>query len=417
MIAWLQQSGCKALERKETPLKALVYRGPEKMVVEEVEDPRLQAPTDAIVKVTSAAICGSDLHMYEGRTTVETGKIFGHEILGVIDQAGDAVTQLKVGDRVVLPFNISCGCCFNCSRGYTNACLTLNPEGVGAGYGYAGMGPFQGGQAQYVRVPYVEFNALKLPPALGSEQEEDDFLMLADILPTAYHATELAQVKTGMSVAIYGAGPVGLLAALSCQLKGAGEIYVVDDVPERLKLVEQIGAIPIDFRQGSPVEQIKERRKSNRRLQEAMRPGEEKMAGVSCGIDAVGYQCCSESQPHQEQATQIIDDLAQLVNPTGSVGIIGVFFPQDPGGVDPHAKKGEYYIPWGQLWEKGIKIGTGQCPVKKYNYLLRDLILAGKANPGLIVSHHLPLEAASEAYAKFDKRVDGYTKIVLQPND
>ena len=261
----------------------------------------------------------------------------------------------------MLPFNIGCGSCFNCSRGYTNACLTLNPDGVGAGYGYAGMGPYQGGQAQYVRVPYAEFNALKLPQT-ATQQEEDDFLMLADILPTAYHATELAQVKTGMSVAIYGAGPVGLLAALSSQLKGASEIYVVDDVPARLALAEKIGATPINFRDGSPVEQIKERRKSNRRLQEAMRPGEEKMAGVSCGIDAVGYQCCDETQPDTENPTQVIDDLTRLVNPTGAIGIIGVFFPQDPGGADPHAKKGEYLIPLGPDLGEGYYHWHGAMP-------------------------------------------------------
>ena len=396
-------------------MKAVVYRGPMKMEVETVEQPRIMNPTDAIVKVTSAAICGSDLHMYEGRTTVETGKIFGHEILGVIEQAGDAVRQLRVGDRVVLPFNIACGCCFNCARGYTNACLTLNPEGAGAAYGYAGMGPYQGGQAQFVRVPYAEFNALKIPEAAG-QKDEDDFLMLADIFPTAYHATELAQVKTGMSVAIYGAGPVGLLAALSAQLKGASEIYVIDRVPERLRKAKQIDAIPIDFTDGDPVGQIQELRKSNKRMLAAMRPGEEKMAGVACGIDAVGYQARDESHPDTEKPTQVIDDLTRLVNPTGSIGLIGVFMKQDPGGADPHAQKGEFNLPLGQIWEKGITLGMGQAPVKKYNYLLRDLIIAGKANPGLIVSHHLSLDAAPDAYKKFDERVDGYNKVVLKPN-
>ncbi len=366
-------------------MRAVVYRGARNVEVEQVEKPRLMAPTDALLKVTSAAICGSDLHMYEGRTTVETGKIFGHEIMGVLEEVGDAVTQLKAGDRVVLPFNIACGCCFTCSQGYPNACLTVNPEAAGAAYGYAGMGPYQGGQAEYVRVPYAEYNALKLPGRPGDELE-DDFVLLADIFPTAYHATELAKVSTGKSVAIYGAGPVGLLAALSCQIKGASEIYVVDDVPERLELVRKMGATPINFSQGDPVEQIQEIRKRNRLLQDSLRPGEEKMKGVLCGIDA-----------------------------TGHIGIIGVFMPQDPGGADPHAQKGEYIIPWGQLWEKGITIGTGQCPVKKYNYQLRDLIIAGKAKPSQIISHHLPIEAAPDAYDKFDKRIDGYTKVILKP--
>lgn len=395
-------------------MKAVVYQGPYKVAVQEVEKPRIQEPTDALLKVTSAAICGSDLHMYDGRTTVETGCIFGHEIMGVIEEVGDAVQQIKPGDRVVLPFNISCGRCFNCSRGMTSACLTANPENAGAAYGYAGMGPYQGGQAEYVRVPYADFDCLKVPGKPGDEFE-DDFVLLADIFPTAYHATELAQVGLGSSVAIYGAGPVGLLSALSCQLKGASEIYVVDDIPERLEKVKEIGAIPINFDEGDPVEQIEERRKSDKRHTETLRPGEEKMKGVMCGIDAVGYQAHDESNPKRERPTQVLEDLVRLVNPAGAIGVIGVHMPQDPGGVTPGAKKGEYVLPWGELWEKGLQIGTGQCPVKKYNVLLRDLILAGKANPALIVSHDLPIDAAPEAYQKFDKRTDGFTKVVLKP--
>lgn len=395
-------------------MKAVVYRGPMKVEVENVDTPRIQAPTDAVVKVSSAAICGSDLHMYEGRTSVAPGTIVGHEIMGTIDQVGPGVQQLKVGDRVVLPFNIACGCCFNCSRGFTNACLTTNPEAAGAAYGYSGMGPYSGGQAQYVRVPYADVNALKLPGQAGDDFE-DDFLMLADIFPTAFHATELAQVSTGKSVAIYGAGPVGLLSALCCQLKGASEIYVVDRVSARLEKVDQIGATPISFEDGDPIEQIRDRRKSNRYLREAMRPGEEKMSGVMCGIDAVGYQARDENDPGKEKHTQVIDDLAELVNPTGAIGLIGVYLPEDPGGSDPHAQKGEYIIPEGKIWNKGITIGRGQCPVKKYNYLLRDLIISGKANPSFIISHHLPIEAAPDAYQEFDKRDDGYTKVVLQP--
>lgn len=395
-------------------MKAVVYRGPMHMEVENVEKPRLLAQTDAVVKVSSAAICGSDLHMYEGRTNVETGKIFGHEIMGVIEEVGDAVTELKVGDRVVLPFNISCGSCFNCVRGFTNACLAANPENAGAAYGYAGMGPYQGGQAEHVRVPFAEFNCLKLPGKPG-DQFEDSFVMLADIFPTAFHAVELACVEPGKSVAIFGAGPVGLLSALSAQIKGASEIYVVDSIPERLEKAKAIGATAIDFTEGDPAEQIKEHRKANKYLLEAMRPGEEKMAGVMCGIDAVGYQARSDDNPDREKPTQAIDELVELVNPTGNIGVIGVFMPQDPGGQDPHAQHGEYVLPWGKLWEKGIAVGTGQCPVKKYNYQLRDLIIAGKVNPGFIVSHHLPIDQAPDAYKKFDARTDGYTKVILKP--
>jgi glutathione-independent formaldehyde dehydrogenase len=395
-------------------MKAVVYKGIRKVAVEDIEEAHIQEPTDALLKITSAAICGSDLHMYDGRTSFEEGRSLGHEIMGVIERVGDSVTQIKPGDRVVLPFNISCGDCFNCNRGYTSGCLTTNPDKVGAGYGYAGMGPYQGGQAEYIRVPHADFNCLKVPGEPYDELE-DKFILLADIFPTSWHSTELAKVEMGSSVAIYGAGPVGLLAALSAKIKGAAEIYVVDSVPARLEKVEEIGAIPIDFTDGSPVEQIIDIRKHNKKHLDSLRPGEEKMKGVMCGIDAVGYQAHDEGNPDIERPSQVTEDLLELVNPTGNLGIIGAFMPEDPGGVDSNAKQGIYDIPWARLFEKGLTVGSGQCPVKKYNVLLRDLILAGKADPSFIVSHDLPLAAAPDAYAHFDKRDDGYTKVILKP--
>lgn len=224
-------------------MKAVVYKGFKNVAVEEIEMARIEEKTDVLLRITSAAICGSDLHMYDGRTDFEVGRSLGHEIMGVIEKVGDSVTQIKVGDRVVLPFNIACGDCFNCTRMYTSACLTMSPKSAGAGYGYADMGPYQGGQAEYIRVPHADFNCLKVPGTPGDEFE-DKFILLADIFPTAYHSTELAKVEIGGSVAIYGAGPVGMLAALSSQIKGASEIYVIDSVPERLEKVKSIGATP-----------------------------------------------------------------------------------------------------------------------------------------------------------------------------
>jgi len=195
-------------------MKAVVYKEPCQVAVENVDDPRIEAPGDAVVRITSAAICGSDLHMYEGRTGAQPGTVFGHENMGVVEEVGPGVTSVKVGDRVVLPFNIACGFCFNCLRGFTSACLTVNAAAPHAAYGYADMGPFKGGQAQYLRVPYADFNALKLPGTPG-DQWEDDFVTLADIWPTGHHGVELAGVREGGTVAVFGAGPVGLMAVLS----------------------------------------------------------------------------------------------------------------------------------------------------------------------------------------------------------
>nr|WP_228026416.1 zinc-binding dehydrogenase [Thermogemmatispora aurantia] len=258
------------------------------------------------------------------------------------------------------------------------------------------MGPYPGGQAEYLRVPYADFNALKLPP--GTEHE-DDFALLADIFPTGYHGAELAQVSPGETVAIFGAGPVGVMAAYSCLLRGAAEVYVVDRVPERLKKIEEIGAIPIDFSKGDPVEQIRERRGGD---------------GVDKGIDAVGYQAIQPGQD-SEAPSAVLEALIRVVNPTGMLGIPGLYVPTDPGGVDPHAREGRLLISFGKLFEKGLRLATGQCNVKRYNRYLRDLIIAGRAKPSFIVSHRVPLDEAPVAYEKFDKRVEGYTKVILKP--
>jgi glutathione-independent formaldehyde dehydrogenase len=400
-------------------MRALVYAGVGRVEVREVPDPVLEQPTDAVIRVTSAAICGSDLHMYQGRTSAEPGMVFGHEIMGVVEKVGPGVQLVKEGDRVSLPFNVSCGTCFNCCRGFVNACLTTNPKSPGGGYGYADLGPYRGGQAQLVRVPFADFNCLKLPGEPG-DRWEDDFIMLSDVLPTGYHSCIMANVQPGSSVAIFGAGPVGYMAALSSFLLGAAEVYVVDRSEVRLKMVQELGAVPVDFSQVDPVEYILKLRRESRAIRESLRPGEEKMSGVLCGIDAVGYQALSRSDPSQERPVQVLEDLAQLVDATGSIGLIGVYFSADPKGVDSAARQGNFNIPLGALWAKGIKIETGQAPVKRYNALLRDTIIQNRINPGKLVSHHLRLENGPEAYEKFVERGTGagaeYTKIVLKPN-
>ncbi|MFK4111372.1 glutathione-independent formaldehyde dehydrogenase [Streptomyces sp. NPDC002176] len=378
-------------------MKAVVYERPFSVTVEEVDDPRIQHPNDVIVRVTSSAICGSDLHMYEGRTAAEPGIVFGHENLGVIEEVGDGVTSLSVGDRVVMPFNVACGFCKNCLAGETGFCLTVNPGFAGGAYGYVAMGPYTGGQAERLRVPFADFNCLKLPEG---DENETDYILLADIFPTGYHGCELAQVSPGETVAVYGAGPVGLMAAYSALLRGASKVFVVDRVPERLAKAEEIGAIPIDFTQGDPAEQIK-----------AQTNGE----GTDKGIDAVGYQAQTGDDSGHEEPAIVLNQLVETVRPTGRLGIPGLYVPSDPGGPDENAKHGQLLVSIGKMFEKGQKMGTGQCNVKKYNRQLRDLIASGRARPSFVVSHELPLEDAPQAYEKFDKRIEGYTKVVLHP--
>lgn len=382
-------------------MRAVVYKGPFEVAVENVPDPTIQHPNDVIVKITSSCICGSDLHMYEGRTAAEAGIVFGHENMGVIQEVGSAVKNLSIGERVVMPFNVACGFCKNCQRGFTGFCTTVNPGFAGGAYGYVAMGPWVGGQAEYLQVPFADFNCLTLPA--GTENEAD-YALLADIFPTGYHGAELADVSPGESVAVFGAGPVGLMAAYSSVIRGAAEVYAIDHVQERLDKAAEIGAIPINFDEGNPVDQIKDMRGD----------------GVDKGIDAVGYQAAaagsSAAGGEQEEVPNIVlNQIIDVVNPTGALGIPGLYVPTDPGGVDEGAKRGALSINFGRLFEKGLRLGTGQCNVKKYNAYLRDMITAGKASPSFVVSHEVPLDDAVDAYDKFDKRVDGYTKVILNP--
>jgi glutathione-independent formaldehyde dehydrogenase len=377
-------------------MKAVVYHGPRDVRVEQVPDPAIEAPTDVLLKITTTNICGSDLHMYEGRTNVEPGRVLGHENLGEVVETGAAVERVRVGDRVCVPFNISCGYCKNCERGLTAFCLTTNPPYAGAAFGFAGMGPYNGGQAEYLRVPHGDFMCLRLPRERAPK--ETDYVMCADIFPTGYHATQLAGVRPGESIVIYGAGPVGLMAAYSAIIKGADRVMVVDLHPDRLRLAEQIGAIPVDFSKASPVEQVLD-----------LTDGQ----GADRGCECVGFQAHDTACVEQPNIT--LNNLVASVRPTGTLGVVGVFVRQDPRAADDLASRGQIVFDFGQFWFKGQAMATGQCNVKAYNRYLRDLIAGGKATPSFVVSHEMPLDQAPEGYRNFDIRTSGWTKVVLHP--
>ena len=381
-------------------MKAVVYQGPGDVAVTDVPDARIEDPNDILVRITTTNICGSDLHMYEGRTSFETGRTFGHENMGQVIEIGDAVRKVKVGEYVVLPFNVSCGFCKNCERGLTNYCLTMQPEPsfAGAAFGFADKGPYQGGQAELLRVPFGDFMALRLGE--DAAERQTDYVMLADIFPTGYHATEMAGVRPGDQTVIYGAGPVGLMAALSATIRGASKVMVVDRHPDRLRLAESIGAIAIDDSKVDPVEAV---------LDETMG------LGADNGCECVGYQ--AHEPDGEERANLTMNRLVASVRFTGRIGNVGVFVPQDPGANDELAKQGRLAFDYGTFWFKGQHIGSGQAPVKKYNRQLRDLIASGKAEPSFIVSHELPLDQAPEAYEHFDNRDEGWTKVVLHPTN
>lgn len=377
-------------------MKAVVYKGPRELAVEQVDDPRIEEPLDAVIRITTANICGSDLHPYEGRAELDSGMVLGHENMGIVEEVGPAVNRIKVGDRVSVPFNLACGTCRNCNDGWTSACLRANPSGdPGAGYGYPKMGPYWGGQAELLRVPWADFNLLRLP---AGNEHENDYTMLSDIFPTGYHGATMAQVSPGKTVAVFGAGPVGLMAAYSSLLKGAARVFVVDKEPDRLDLATRIGATAVNFADVDPGLAIMDATDG---------------FGVDCGVEAVGYQ--AHDPAGEEHPEMVLDNLIEVVRATGHIGVVGVYVPEDPGAAYGLAKQGRLPFEYGQAFTKGISLAGGQCPVKRYNRELRDLITADRAAPSWIVSHEVPLDDAVDAYAEFDAREDGYTKVLLHP--
>jgi glutathione-independent formaldehyde dehydrogenase len=272
----------------------------------------------------------------------------------------------------------------------------MNPLGAGAAFGFDGLGPYDGGQAEYLRVPHGDFNCLELPRERALK--ESDYVMCADIFATGYHATELAGVRPGESVVVYGAGPVGLMASYAAIIKGAERVMTVDRHSDRLRLAEEIGAIPIDDRKAPPTGQVLD-----------LTDGE----GADRGCECVGYQ--AHDPDGIEHPNTTMNNLITSVRATGTFGVVGVFVPWDPGAYDEIAKRGEMLFDFGAFWWKGQSMGTGQCDVKAYNRHLRDLIAGDRARPSFVVSHELALDEAEEAYRHFDARESGWTKVLLHP--
>jgi glutathione-independent formaldehyde dehydrogenase len=393
-------------------MKAVVLEETRRIAVREVPDAEMMETTDVLLRVTSTAICGTDLHFYEGRMRGIEGGIIGHEPLGVVEEVGTAVKSVKKGDRVVVPTHICCGFCAMCVDGHSSACLTANPGASGAAYGYPNKGGYQGAQAELLRVPLADANCLKLPGEPG-DAWEDDFVLLADAFTTGYHAAATIDIAPADTVAIFGAGSVGLLAAYSARLRGAARIYVVDAIPERLDKAGELGAVPINFLSGDPVEQIREQQ-SKWRAGPAFRH-EEPLRGVTCAIDAIGFQARSKTDFTQEDPSWVTEAMAELLNPAGRVAITGVWPPKDLGAVEPSLKEGKFTVPWSKLFNKNVSIMMGRDDDERWNSKLRDMIITGAAKPSLVVSHRLSIDEAPAAFAKFDARREGYIKVVLKP--
>ena len=387
--------------------RCVVYMGPGKVEIHDIGFPELALPEQnrkcehgVILRVVSTNICGSDQHMVRGRTTAPHGQTLGHEITGEVIEAGRDVEFIKVGDLVSVPFNIACGRCRMCKEGKTGVCLNVNPARPGAAYGYVDMGGWKGGQAEYVMVPYADFNLLKFPDRDQAMEKIRDLTMLSDIFPTGYHGAVTAGVTTGSTVYIAGAGPVGLACAASAQLLGAAVVIVGDLIPERLAQARSFGCEAIDLTKGPLVDQI------------AQILGEPL---VDAAVDCVGFEARGHGTGAGEAPATVLNDVMTVARAGASIGIPGLYVTGDPGGVDANAKIGQLGIRIGLGWAKSHSFTTGQCPVMRYHRqlmmaILNDKIQIAKAVNATVIS----LDDAPQGYKDFDK--GAARKYVLDPH-
>ncbi|MCT2087194.1 formaldehyde dehydrogenase, glutathione-independent [Microbacterium enclense] len=360
-----------------------------------------KVPHGAILRTVATNICGSDQHMVRGRTTAPAGLVLGHEITGEVVEVGPDVEFVKVGDIVSVPFNIACGRCRNCKEGKTGICLNVNPDRPGSAYGYVDMGGWVGGQAEYVLVPYADWNLLVFPDREQALEKILDLTMLSDIFPTGFHGAYTAGVRPGSTVYIAGAGPVGIAAAVGAQLLGAAAVLVGDLNPERLAQVRSLGFESVDVSQGDPRDQI------------------EQILGtpeVDAAVDAVGFEARGHgSDSEREAPATVLNSLFDVTAAGGAVGIPGLYVTGDPGGVDEAAKVGSLSLRLGLGWAKSLSFTTGQCPVMKYNRQLMMAILHDKVQIAKAVNATpIGLDEAPQGYADFDRGAP--RKYVLNPN-
>ncbi|HEX5387417.1 MAG TPA: zinc-dependent alcohol dehydrogenase [Gemmatimonadales bacterium] len=376
----------------------MTYRGPNKVRVDRKPEPRIEHPNDAVLRVTRAAICGSDLHLFHGFIPdTRVGTTFGHEITGVVEEVGPSVERLKRGDRVVVPFNISCGTCFFCERGLYGNCENTNPNaGIASGvFGYSHTtGGYDGGQAEYVRVPFADVGPMKIP----DDMTEEDVLFLSDIFPTGYQAAEMGEIGEGDTVVVFGCGPVGLFAAKSAWLMGAGRVIAVDHVNYRLEFMRQFtGAETINFKEVDDIILTLKRMTDGR--------------GPDVCIDAVGLEADGSRYQTllgvklklQAGAATAIVWAIDAVRKGGNVVIMGVYGP--PWDL----------IPIGTAMNKGLTLRMNQANVKRYMPHLLEHIRSGRVDAKSIITHRFPLEGVADAYHIFASKLDGCVKAVLMP--
>jgi len=385
----------------------VAYIRPGEVEVQEIEYPKLalgdrKCEHGVILKIVSTNICGSDQHMVRGRTTAPAGLVLGHEITGIVIEAGRDVEFIKVGDLVSVPFNIACGRCRNCKEGKTGICLNVNPARPGAAYGYVDMGGWVGGQAEYVMVPYADFNLLKFPDKDQGMAYIKDLTLLSDIFPTGYHGAVTAGVGPGSIVYVAGAGPVGLACAASCHLLGAAVVIVGDMIPERLAQAASFGCEVIDLTKDTPLEQA---------IAEIVGVPE-----VDCFVDCVGFEARGHgAQAVEERPATVLNTAMAVTRAGGAIGIPGLYVTGDPGAKDKAAQEGSLSIRIGLGWAKSHSFYTGQCPVMKYHRNLMNAILYDKIKIAKAVNVEvITLQDAPRGYADFDK--GAAKKFVIDPH-